>query len=155
MVHSKAETVPAYFAELPAGRRRELAVVRAEMRRNLPPGYEETMQSGMIAYVVPLSRYPDTYNGAPLMYAALAAQKNHSAVYLHSIYSDPDARDWFTAEYKKTGKPMDIGKSCVRFGSLDDLPLDLIGRAIARTPVDRYVALRERARGAGGPSTRR
>jgi hypothetical protein len=146
MVSSAATTVAAYVAGLPAERRRDIAAVRKTIRANLPKGYREEMQFGMIGYVVPLARYPNTYNGAPLMYAALAAQKNHSAVYLHNIYSDPVLRNWFEAAYAKTGKRMDVGKSCVRFRRLEDLPLALIGEAIARTPVDRYIALYEAAR---------
>ena len=144
MVKSSAKTVAEYLAELSPERRKDIAALRATIR--LPKGYVETMQFGMIAYVVPLKRYRETYNGAPLLYAALAAQKNHGAVYLQNIYGDPAARDWFTAEYKKTGKRMDVGKSCVRFRRLADVPLDLIGEAVARTPVDDYIALYEDAR---------
>ncbi len=97
------------------------------------------MQYGMIAYVVPLTIEPDTSNGQPLTYAALAAQKNAYSVYLMGIYGSKAIREWFTAEYAKSGKRMDLGKSCVRFKSLDDLPLPLIGKAIAKVPVKRFV----------------
>ena len=147
MVSSKASDVKDYLAELPVERRKEIARVRSVIRANLPAGYKETMQFGMIAYCVPLSRYPETYNGAPLLYAALAAQKNHNAVYLMGIYADADLRTWFETGYKKSGKKLDVGKSCVRFKTLDDLPLTLIGDAIAKMPAEDFIALYEDARG--------
>jgi len=97
------------------------------------------MNWGMIAYEVPLATYPDTYNGQPLVYAALASQKNHMAVYLTGIYMDEAAREKFERDYRATGKRFDVGKSCVRFRKLDDLPLPVIGEAIAYLPADEYV----------------
>ena len=94
----------------------------------------------MIAYEVPLATYSDTYNGLPLMYAALASQKNHMAVYLSGIYVDDDARAKFETDYRATGKRFDVGKSCVRFRRLDDLPLPVIAEAIRFLPADEYVA---------------
>ena len=146
MVTSSAKTVDDYLAALPEDCRNAVAAVRRVIRENLPAGYEECMQWGMIAYCVPLSVYPDTYNGAPLHYAAVAAQKNHLAVYLSGIYADEKLRQWFESEYRKTGKRMDIGKSCVRFRTLDDLPLALIGEAIGRVPLTAFIALYEAAR---------
>ncbi|MGB2955053.1 MAG: DUF1801 domain-containing protein, partial [Anaerolineales bacterium] len=99
----------------------------------------EVMNWGMITYQVPLEVYPDTYNGKPLMYAALANQKNHLAVYLTGIYMDEDRRKDFEQAYKKTGKRYDVGKSCVRFRSLDDLPLPLIGNSIKAMGMDEFV----------------
>jgi hypothetical protein len=147
MVSSAAKTVKDYLSGLPAERRREIARVRSEIRANLPAGYKEMMQFGMIAYCVKLSRYPETYNGAPLLYAALAAQKSHNAIYLMGIYADADLRTWFETGYKASGKKLDAGKSCVRFKTLDDLPLKLVGEAIAKMPPERFIALYERARG--------
>jgi hypothetical protein len=147
MVSSKTPTVKNYLSELPGDRKSDIERVRATIRENLPVGYEEMMQFGMIAYCIPLSRYPETYNGAPLLYAALAAQKNHMAVYLMGIYADADLRKWFEAGYKTSGKKLDVGKSCVRFKTLDDLPLPLVGEAIARMPSEKFIALYEQARG--------
>ncbi|NNL98284.1 MAG: DUF1801 domain-containing protein, partial [Acidimicrobiia bacterium] len=113
---------------------------------NLPEGYEEAMNWGMITYQVPLDRFPDTYNGEPLMYAALASQKNHMAVYLTAVYADEETREEFVAAYRDTGKRMDMGKSCVRFRKLDDLPLELIGTTIAEVDVDTFVTETEAAR---------
>lgn len=98
------------------------------------------MNWGMITYQVPLETYPDTYNKQPLMFAALASQKNHMAVYLTGIYISDESRDEFEAACRATGKRLDVGKSCVRFKKLDDLPLDLIGETIASVPMDRLIA---------------
>ena len=146
MVSSPATTVPGYLASLPADRRRVISAVRRVIHAHLPPGYRETMNWGMISYDIPLKRYPGTYNGQPLMYAALAAQKNNFAVYLTGIYQDSALATWFKAQFAKAGKRLDMGKSCVRFKSLDDLPLDAIGGVIASTTVDAYIARYERSR---------
>jgi hypothetical protein len=132
--------VEEYLSSLPDSRRRQIEAVRQVILDNLPDGYEEAMNWGMITYQVPLSRYPDTYNGKPLMYAALASQKNHMAVYLTAIYGSERAREQFEAEYRATGKRLDAGKSCVRFQRVDDLPLPLIGRTIASLGVDEFVS---------------
>lgn len=139
MVTSKAKTVEEYLGELSEDRRRMLSVVRDVIRRNLPEGYRETMQYGMISYVVPLDRFPDTYNGQPLAIASLASQKSYAALYLMNVYGDRAAREWFVSEYKASGKRLDMGKSCVRFRRLDDLPLDLVGKAIARTSLSEFI----------------
>ncbi len=137
-----------YLADLPAERRAALKAVRKTILANLPDGYEEVMDWGMISYQVPLSTYPDTYNEKPLMYAALASQKGYMVVYLSGIYADDASRARFEAAYKATGKRYDVGQSCVRFKTLEDLPLDVIGDAIAGTSVERFVELYERGRGA-------
>ena len=147
MVWSSAQTVEEYLAELAPDRREAIDAVRKVILDNLPAGYEEMMQFGMIGYVIPLERYPVTYNKQALQYAALASQKHYMSVYLMSVYSDSDSEQWFAEQYRASGKKLDMGKSCVRFKKLDDLPLDLIGRAIARTPVDEYIEVYEAARG--------
>ena len=134
-MHSDAKTVAEYLAGLPDDRRRAIRAVRTLIRKRLPPGYEETMNWGMITYQVPLKTYPDTYNGEPLMYAALASQKHHMAVYLTGIYASQESRAVFETAYRATGKRFDVGKSCVRFTKLDDLPLPLIGETIGSMPV--------------------
>ena len=144
-MQSKAETVAEYLLELPPERRAAIEAVRETILANLPEGYEEAMNWGMITYQVPLERYPDTYNQQPLMYAALASQKNHMAVYLTGIYTSDEARQEFEAAYKATGKRMNVGKSCVRFRKLEDLPLELIGQSIAAQEVEEFVAIYEGA----------
>lgn len=146
MASSSAKTVAAYLDELPEERRKVISKVRAHVRKRLPKGYDETMAFGMINYIVPKSVVPETYNGQPLCYAAIAAQKNHFAVYLMNAYVGTPVGTKLAAEFKAAGKKLDMGKSCVRFKSLDDISLDAIGNAIAATPVDAYVALYEQAR---------
>jgi len=137
---SAATSVSAYLAELPPDRREAIETVRDEILRRLPEGYEETMGFGMISYVVPLETYPDTYNKQPLMYAALANQKNHMAVYLSAIYGSDSHRARFEAAYAATGKRYDCGKSCVRFRRLDELPLEVVGDAIASVSMESFIA---------------
>ena len=138
-MRSDASTVEEYLGELPDERRADLLAVRQVILENLPRGYEEVMNWGMITYQVPLETYPDTYNKQPLMYAALAAQKNHMSVYLMGIYMDETVSETFEAAYRATGKRYDVGKSCVRFKKLEDLPLELIGESIASLQVDAFV----------------
>lgn len=145
-MHSDAATPRAYLDSLSEDRRRQLSAVRTVIRRNLPRGYVEAMNWGMLCYEVPLRRCPDTYNGQPLAYAALASQKRHMSVYLSGIYGSESLRTWFEDAYRATGLRMDIGKSCVRFTSIDQLPLDLIGEAIAAVPVDEFVAMHDASR---------
>lgn len=155
-MRSEASTVDEYLASLPPDRREAIERVRGVILDRLPDGMVESMNWGMICFEVPLDLHPDTYNGKPLMYAALASQKNHMAVYLTGIYADPDARARFEQAYRATGKRYDVGKSCVRFRSIDDLPLDVIGDAVGSMDVDMFVAVaeagRRRARGTGQSS---
>jgi hypothetical protein len=154
-VRSDATTVAAYLAELPEERRPAIEAVRRTILEHLPDGYEEVMNWGMIAYQVPLDVYPDTYNGQPLMLAALASQKNHMAVYLSAIYADEEARARFEEAWRATGKRFDVGKSCVRFRSLEELPLDVIADAVAAFPVDAFVASYEEGRRRARAGTKR
>ncbi len=120
--------------------------MRDLVRGSLPDGYGEAMNWGMISWEVPLARYPDTYNNQPLMYAALASQKNYMSLYLMSVYAYSDDKAWFEARYKASGKRLNMGKSCVRFKRVDDLPLDLIAETIASTTVEEYISRYESAR---------
>ncbi|MCE2465789.1 MAG: DUF1801 domain-containing protein [Dehalococcoidia bacterium] len=139
-------SVDEYIAGLPEERRGAIGSLRDLILTHLPEGYSEEMDFGMIAYVVPLAVYPQTYNGHPLMYAALASQKNYMSLYLMNIYGDPETYEWFTEEFKARGKKLDMGKSCVRFKKLDDLPMDVIGQAIAKTPSSNYIDIYEASR---------
>ena len=145
-MRSDAVTVEEYLTSLPQDRREVIAAVRSAILDSLPDGYAEEMRWGMISYEVPLAIQPDTYNGKPLMYAALASQKRHMAVYLSGVYADPEARADFERAYRASGKRFDMGKSCVRFRRLGDLPLDVIGDAIARYPIEDFVDLYHRGR---------
>lgn len=147
-MRSDAMTVADYLAELPAERRADLEVVRQTILEHLPEGLVETMAWGMISYVVPLEVFPDTYNSEPLVHTALANQKQHMSVYLNAIYGDERVRKNFEEAYRATGKRYDVGKSCVRFRRLDDLPLDVVGEAVGSTSVKDLIAQHERAMGA-------
>ena len=138
-MHSTATSIEQYLGELPEGRKESLLIVRETIIKNLPAGYDEVMNWGMITYEVPLETFPDTYNGKPLMYAALASQKNYMSVYLMGCYMVPEIRNNFEKAYKKSGKRFDAGKSCIRFKKVDDLPLKLIGETIALMSVNKFI----------------
>ena len=146
MVMSKATTVDQYLQELPEERRSVISRVRDTIRRNLPRGYRESLNFGMITWEIPMERYSETYNGQPLCYAGLAAQKNHNALYLIGAYADPAQREQLEEAFRKSGKKMDMGKSCLRFQRIEDLPLDTIGRLIASTSPDEHIERYEEAR---------
>ena len=146
MAQSAAQSVDEYIGELATDRQKAIATVREVILDHLPEGFEENMQYGMISYVIPLEKYPMTYNRQPLMYAALASQKTYMSLYLMNIYGDKEVETWFIDRYGSSGKKLDMGKSCVRFKRLDDLPLDLIGEAIARTPVACFIQRYEASR---------
>jgi Domain of unknown function (DU1801) len=144
-MQSDANDVDQYLDELPEDRRQALTAVRKLVLDHLPAGFEEVMQYGMISYVVPLDRFPSTYNGQPLAVASLASQKRHMALYLMGIYGDADNQTWLRQQWATTGKKLDMGKSCLRFRSLDDLALDVVGEAIARTSVADLIDQHDRA----------
>jgi hypothetical protein len=146
MVSSNAPTVDDYLADLPPERRSIVASVRDLVRRNLPEGYRETMNWGMISYEVPLERYPTTYHKQPLSYAALAAQKNNYTLYLNTVYQDGDRMKWLEREFKMAGKKLDMGKSCLHFKRLEDLPLDVIAKVIGGTPPEKFIEQYEASR---------
>jgi hypothetical protein len=142
-MQSKATTVKAYLASLPPDRRAAIQAVREVILKNLDKDYEEGMSYGMIGYYVPHSVYPPGYHcdpKQPLPFAGLASQKNHMAVYLMCTYGDSDHAKWFKDAWAKTGKKLDMGKSCVRFKKLDDLALDVIGQSIKKVPAKKYIA---------------
>jgi hypothetical protein len=153
MVTSTAATPEEYLAELPEERREIVAAVRDAIRGNLRPGFAEGMSHGMIAWYVPLERFAATYNGEPLGLAALASQKGHVSLYLNDVYSDRSAEAWFRDRWAATGKKLDMGKSCVRFRRLEDVPLDVVGEAIRRTELDDFIDRYREARGSA-PATR-
>jgi len=152
-MRSEAKTVDEYLAGVPEDRREAISAVRRTIIDNLPEGYEEVMNWGMITYQIPLSAYPDTYNKQPLMYAALASQTNHMAVYLSAIYTDDGRRSDFEEAYRATGKRYDVGKSCVRFPKIENLPLHVIGDAVAATPMAAFIEQYERGRGLSGSAS--
>ena len=146
---SKAATVSAYLLSLPEDRRVAISSVRDTILKHLDSSYEEGMLYGMIGYYVPHSVYPKGYHcdpKQPLPFAALGSQKNYMVLHLMPLYTggvedgpgNPYAL-WFREAWAKTGKRLDIGKACIRFKKLDDLPLDLIVEAIRRVPASTYI----------------
>jgi hypothetical protein len=145
MQAKRAKTVAEYIASLPEDRRGAIKAVRAVVKKNLPAGYKEGMDYGFIGWTVPLSVYPDTYNGQPLCYAALANQKNHMALYLMAAYAEGPIKQRLVKGFRAAGKKLDMGKSCIRFKLLDDLPLDVIAEVAAALPLKRYVEIAKAA----------
>ena len=141
------QTVAQYLAALPADRRAVIAKVRSAVKRAMPKGYQEMTGYGMIMWSVPLTVLPNTYNGYPLCYVALAAQKRHNALYLMGCYGNKALMDELKAGYKAAGLRLDMGKSCLRFTSLDTLALDVVTKAIARVPMATYVAMYKKLKG--------
>lgn len=148
MAHSTATTVAEYLESLPSDRREHLSAVRDVILANLPKGYEETISWGMISYEIPLSIYPKTYNKQPLMIAGLVVRKNNNSLHLPGLYGHEPTRKWFEDEWAKTGKKLDMGKGCVYFKTVDDVPLELIGKLIAKIPVETYIQFVEAAQAA-------
>jgi len=144
---AKPSTVKAYLDSLPEERRKALAKVRAAVNKGLPKGYKEGIQYGMIGWSVPHKISPAGYHcdpKQPVPFAGLASQKNHMSLYLMCIYGDEKHRKWFESAWKKTGKKLDMGKGCVRFKKVEDLPLEVITEAVARVPVDAFLEHYER-----------
>ncbi len=139
---SEVQDVEEYLASLPEDRREAITAIREVILKNLPKGYEEGIQWGMPSYFVPLSEYPSGYNcqpDQPLPFVGFASQKNHMAFYGFCIYIDEVLKDRFVEDWKKTGKKLDMGKSCVRFKKLEDVPLKVIGDAVKRVPMKKYI----------------
>jgi Domain of unknown function (DU1801) len=147
MARSTATTPEEYIDSLRDDRREAVAKVREVVNRNLPPGYEEGIAYGMIGWWVPLETFPDTYNGQPLGLAGLASQKNYISLYLNTVYGNPAEEAWFKERYVASGKRLNMGKSCLRFRQLEEVPLDVIGETIARASLDRTLAHYAEARG--------
>ena len=155
-MQTKAPTVQAYLQSLPEDRRAAIGVVRDVILKNLDSSYEEGIQYGAIGYYVPHQKYPKGYHcdpKQPLPFAALASQKNYISLYLMSVYcgcvdGGPGNRhaQWFREAWAKTGKKLDMGKACIRFKKVEDLPLDLIGEAIKRVPASTYIEFCEASR---------
>jgi len=147
MVSRTADTVDAYLDALPPERQEDMKTMRALLQKSLPAGYEEGMGFGMISYFIPLSRYPTTYNGQPLCIAALASHKQHMSLYLMGVYGDAALAERFEREYKASGKKLDVGKSCLRFKSVEDVATNVVANALASVPVAAHIAKYEAVKG--------
>jgi hypothetical protein len=140
-MQSKATTVQQYLKELPADRRSAIEGVRAIILQNLDPTFQEGMQYGMIGYYVPHRVYPPGYHcdpKQPLPFICLASQKNYMSVYLGCVYG-PEREEPFRDAWAKTGKKLDMGKSCVRFQKLEDLALNVIGATVRSFPARKFI----------------
>ena len=146
MPKTQPASVEAYLDQLPEDRHTAISAVRDVIVKNLPKGYEETMSAGMIAYVIPLARFPKTYNGQPLWYAALASEKSYCSLHLMRAYGDPQQTAALKAAFARAGKKLDMGKACVHFKTVEDLELDSIGAVIASTPPEAFIAIYEQSR---------
>lgn len=161
-MQSKATTVKDYLASLPEDRRRTIEAVRAVILKNLDKDFEEGMQYGMIGYYIPHRVFPPGYHcdpKQPLPFAGLASQKNYMSLYLMSVYGGDES--WFRVRWAKSGKKLDMGKCCVRFKTLDDVALDVVGEAVKRMPAKKYIEQyqhnldsRKSAGGSGGSSAK-
>lgn len=144
MASSTAKTVEKYLNELEPDRRAIISTVRDMIKDNIPEGFEETMNWGMICYEVPLETYPNTYNKKPLMNIALAAQKNYNSLYLMSIYAYEELLEELLQSFADAGLKPNMGKSCIRFKKLDAIPLDKIADLISRVSLDEFIAYYEK-----------
>jgi len=142
-VQSKAKTVADYLKELPADRRAAVETIRRTVKASVSPEIEEVMQYGMISYVIPHSVFPDGYHCAPdqpVPYAAIASQKQHLSVYLMPPYIMTEIGTWIRDEYKRKGRKLDMGKSCIRVKDVAELDLDVLAGAIKRAPGKAYLS---------------
>lgn len=143
----KANTPDDYISQLPEERKAAITKLRNTILKNIPNGFEETISYGMIGYVVPHTTYPKGYHcdpKLPLPFINLASQKNFIALYNMGIYVNKDVYDWFVTEYPKHCKrKLDMGKSCIRFKYLDDIPYELIGELTSKITVDEWISYYE------------
>lgn len=157
-MRSEAKTVREYLASLPADRREAIEAIRAVVNANIDKAFEEGIQYGMPAWYLPHSKYPAGYHcdpKQPLPFASLASQKNHIGIYLFCIYGNEGHEKTFREEWLATGKKLDMGKACVRVKRLDDVPLEVVGRAFKRMSATKFVAHYEAALAASGTGQRR
>lgn len=144
----KADTIDQYIADLPEERQKTMEELRKVINKNIPKGFHEEMNYGMIGYVVPHSLYPDGYHcdpKLPLPFLAMASQKNSINIYHMGIYADPALLKWFTTEFPKhSTKKLDMGKSCIRFKKAEDIPFKLIGELVSKMSVKDWIAMYEK-----------
>lgn len=148
-MQSKATTPEQYLSELPEDRKEAILKLRNAIKENLPQGFEEVISYGMLGYVVPHSIYPSGYHcdpKLPLPFINLASQKNFIALYHMGIYANKNLESWFVSEYPKHVKSkLDMGKSCIRFKKMDDIPFDFIGELAAKVSLEDWISNYEKA----------
>ena len=148
-MQSKSNTVAEYVKELPADGQQAIEQLRTFIKKNLPKGFKEEMNYGMIGYVIPHSLYPAGYHCKPtdpLPFMNIASQKNFIAVYHMGLYADPILMKWFMTQYPKhSTQKIDMGKSCIRFKKPDQIPFKLIGELTSKMNPAQWIALYEKA----------
>ena len=149
-MNDNVDNVTEYIEALPDDRRKIIQKLRVVIQENLPAGFEEALQYDMISYVVPFSLYPPGYHakkGEPLPFISLASQKKHIALYHMGLYGDPNVEKWFVEEYaKRVPRKLDMGKSCIRFKNMAQIPYELIGELCGKISVQDYIEIYEKAR---------
>lgn len=147
---ANSESVEEYLKRVPAIHRVALERVRSILHQELPEGFEETIGYGMLAWVVPLSLYPQGYHcrpEEPLPFINLAAQKQHLTLYHGGLYADQALNAWFTEAYEKAcGRKPNMGKSCVRFRKSDGIPEDLLRELFRKISVEQWISTYEAGR---------
>jgi hypothetical protein len=146
MARNASSAVAKFLAALPPERREHVARVRDLIRTHLPDGYEEAVGKKMLVYQVPLARYPDTYNGHPLWYVALASEKSYLSLHVMPVYGNAGLARRLADGFRAAGKKLNMGKACVRFKSADDLALDTVAEIVAAVPIDRWIEIARAAR---------
>ena len=144
---ARPATVAAYLKSLPPEKRAVIAQARAFVRQHISKGYAEFMNWGVINWGIPLETFADTYNGQPLCYVGLGAQKNYNSFYLMGAYDESNGAKLLAEAFKKAGKRLDMGKCCLRFKELDDLELASVAKVIAMSSPDDYLAYYKRTKG--------
>ena len=143
----KANTPDEYIKAIPEERKEIMQNLRKVILDNLPKGFSEEINYGMIGYVIPHKTYPNGYHcdpKLPLPFMNIASQKNFIAVYHMGIYADNELMDWFIGEYPKYVKTkLDMGKSCIRFKKIDQIPLQLIGKLVAKMTPEKWIEIYE------------
>lgn len=146
-MRSEAQTIEEYISQLPEDRKEAILKLRYVITTNLPAGFHEEMNYGMIGYVVPKTLYPAGYHCTPelpLPFMNIASQKNFIAIYHMAVYADEELNSWFIAEYPKYSKArLDMGKSCIRFKKTSDIPFELIGQLASKVTPDQWIAMYE------------
>lgn len=147
-MQSKAKTPEEYIASLPKDRQKPILELRNAVLKNIPKGFVEAMGYGMLGFVIPHSLYPDGYHcdpKQPLPFMGMASQKNFISVYHMGIYADKKLFTWFTREYAKQSKTkLDMGKSCIRFKKIDQIPVKLIGELAGKLSAKEWIAMYEK-----------
>lgn len=143
---SAATTAREYLESLTPERAEVISDMRRFILKNLPKGYEEVIEYGMLSYVIPLKNFPDTYNGKPLCVVALAAQKNYNSLYLNAVYSSPALLTLLENGFRANNKKLEMGQSCIRFHRMDDLELQTLIEIIAAVPPGEFIAMYKHSR---------